>query len=287
MVERMVEHALSLGSEALEEPKALSAESLTGTSTDKLKALLLKLVSDRDGDPIAKKVRFLNEHLFPLFQELERRNPTPDVVQQVPLVQGIWRSVWSTIPFQDILPGRVRDQSYQIFASNGLYANMARYRLGHKQPPLLSWLNWVSRWLLSYDLMILQTYAVSENLDAEGDSDALLQSQQWNIQNVGIRQVLHFGPAPFDAQAANAWFQKAMAKYQQSPSAQAALIAPTTGMSRAMEKKYEKVSQAQPVLEHLYIDSDFRLVKSLREKNQRPSYTVAVRVPEAGTFSPR
>lgn len=278
----MVERAFSLGSEALEAPKALSAESLTGASTDTLKALLLKLVSDRDGDPISKKVKFLNEHLFPLFQELERRNPTPDVVQQVPLVQGIWRSVWSTIPFQDILPGRVRDQSYQIFASYGLYANMARYRLGHKQPLL----NWVSRWLLSYDLMILQTYAVSEapsseGESAEGESDTPLQPQQWNIQNVGIRQVLRFGPAPFDAQAANAWFQKAMAKYQQAPSAQVALIAPTTGISRAMEKKYEKVSQAQPVLEHLYIDSDFRLVKSLREKNQRPSYTVAVRVSEA------
>jgi hypothetical protein len=275
----MAARVFSLGSEALEEPPAMSSEDLIDASTDQLKALLLKLVAHRDEEPIGKKVKFLNEHLLPLFQALERRNPTPDIVQQVPLVQGIWRSVWSTIPFQDILPGRVRDQSYQIFASNGLYANMARYRLGHRQPLF----NWVSRWLLSYDLMILQTYAVNEEGAAEegaaeGDSHPQLDPQQWNIQNVGIRQVLRFGPAPFDAQAANAWFQKAVAKYQQSPLAQPALTTPSQGVSRAIAKKYEKVSQAQPVLEHLYIDNDFRLVKTLREKNQRPSYTVAVRV---------
>ncbi len=275
----MIDHESTLSSQPLENPDALtdalSVERLANASTESLKALLLQLLADRDEDPIAKKVRFLNESLLPLFQALERRNPTPDVAQQVPLVQGTWRSVWSTIPFQDILPGRVRDQSYQIFASNGLYANMARYRLGHKQPLL----NWVSQWLLSYDLMILQTYAVSEN--DEGDSDGNLKQQQWDIENVGIRQVLRFGPAPFDAQAANAWFQKAVAKYQQSPSAQPAMTMPSKRVSRAMEKKYKKVSQAKPVLEHLYIDNDFRLVKSLREKNQRPSYTVAVRLPEA------
>jgi hypothetical protein len=281
----------------LEDADMLSAERLTQASTESLKTLLLKLVTHREAEPMAKKVKYLNEHLLPLFQELERRNPAPDVTQQVPLVQGIWRSVWSTIPFQDILPGRVRDQSYQIFASNGLYANMARYRLGHKQPLL----NWVSRWLLSYDLMILQTYAVSEKSgDEESGNDrfgsekanlgenftAELTSGQWNIQNVGIRQVLHFGPASFDAQAANDWFQKAVAAYQQSPSVKNSgkdsnVTTPTKGISRTLQKKYKKVSQARPMLEHLYIDNDFRLVKTLREKNQRPSYTVAVKLPQA------
>ncbi len=262
---------------------ALSPEALAKVNTDDLKARVLDLVAYRDEDSIAEKVKFLNEKLLPLFQALEQRNPTPDVIQQVPLVQGVWLCLWSTIPFQDILPGRVHEQSYQIFADNGLYANMARYRPGHKNPLL----RWASQWLLSYDLMILQTYAVSEETSAESqlsahsDSEEKVQekkAQQWDIENVGIKQVLCFGPAPLNVPAAAAWFQKAVEDYQQSPSAQQSLSTQTKGVSRSMEKKYKQVSQARPTLEHLYIDKDFRLVKSLREKNQRPSYTIATRL---------
>lgn len=261
----------------------LSSEALAKVSTDELKAQILNLVAHRDEDSIAKKVKFLNEKLLPLFQALEQRNPTPDVTQQVPLVQGVWLCLWSTIPFQDILPGRVHEQSYQIFADNGLYANLARYRPGHKNPLL----SWASRWLLSYDLMILQTYAVSEETSAESqllahsDSEEKAQekkAQQWDIENVGIKQVLRFGPAPLNVPAAAAWFQKSVEEYNQSPSAQKFLSTQTKGVSRSMEKKYKQVSQARPTLEHLYIDHDFRLVKSLREKNQRPSYTIATRL---------
>ncbi|MGC1308486.1 MAG: hypothetical protein WA885_14775 [Phormidesmis sp.] len=234
---------------------------------DELKTQLLRLVAGQDEAPISQRVKLLNQ-LLPLFDALEQRNPTPDVAQQIPLVQGIWHSVWSTIPFQDILPGRVRQQSYQIFADNGLYANIARYRPGHKQP----WLNWVSKWLLSYDLMILQTYSVNRETD--------LAAQQWDIQNVGIRQVLRFGPTPLSVPVAKAWFQQAIAKYQQSSSAQQSLAMPES-VSRTMKKRYQKVAEARPQLEHLYIDQDFRLVKTLREKNQRPSYTIAVRLPDA------
>lgn len=261
----------------------LSPEALAEVGTDDLKAQILNLVAHRDEDSIAEKVKFLNERLLPLFQALEQRNPTPDVTQQVPLVQGVWLCLWSTIPFQDILPGRVHEQSYQIFADNGLYANIARYRPGHKNPLL----RWASQWLLSYDLMILQTYAVSEETSAESqlsahsESEAKVQkkkAQQWDIENVGIKQVLRFGPAPLNVPAAAAWFQKAVEDYQQSPSAQQSLSTQTKGVSRSMEKKYKQVSQARPTLEHLYIDKDFRLVKSLREKNQRPSYTIATRL---------
>ena len=265
-----------------------SPEILAEASADDLKSCVLNLVAHRDEDSIAKKVKFLNEELLPLFQALEQRNPTPDVTQQVPLVQGVWLCLWSTIPFQDILPGRVHDQSYQIFADNGLYANVARYRPGHKNPLL----SWASRWLLSYDLMILQTYAVSDKASDETVADPQLsarfasesaseeKAQQWDIENVGIKQVLRFGPAPLNVPAAAAWFQKAVEDYQQSPSAQQLLSTQTKGVSRSMEKQYKQVSQARPTLEHLYIDHDFRLVKSLREKNQRPSYTIATRLSE-------
>lgn len=252
---------------------SLRPDTLSAASTEDIKAQLLELVDGQDEEPISQRVKLLNEQLLPLFQELERRNPTPDIAQQVPLVQGIWHSVWSTIPFQDILPGRVRQQSYQIFADNGLYANMARYRPGHKQP----WLNWASKWLLCYDLMILQTYAVNTAIaDIESPPESV--GHQWNIENVGIRQILHISPAPLSVSAAKAWFQKAVEKYQQSPEGQQSTAVPSGGTSRAMKKRYQKVAEARPQLEHLYIDRDFRLVKTLREENQRPSYTIAVRL---------
>ncbi|MGB3298034.1 MAG: hypothetical protein WBA76_07175 [Phormidesmis sp.] len=271
---------------------AISPESLASISTEALKAQVLSLVAHRDEDSIAKKVKYLNEKLLPLFQALEQRNPTPDINQQIPLVQGVWLCLWSTIPYQDILPGRVHEQSYQIFANNGLYANLARYRPGHKNPLL----SWASRWLLSYDLMILQTYAVSHEMgdvpsdgqtdsqtdgQTDGQTDSQSTAQQWDIENVGIKQVLRFGPAPLNVPAAAAWFQKAVEEYNASPSTQPFVSAQTKGVSRSMEKQYKRVSKARPTLEHLYIDHDFRLVKSLREKNQRPSYTVATRLSEA------
>lgn len=43
-------------------------------------------------------------------------------------------------------------------------------------------------------------------------------------------------------------------------------------------KKFQKAFKATPQFEHLYIDHNFRLVKTRREAKQRPSYTLAVRV---------
>ena len=43
-------------------------------------------------------------------------------------------------------------------------------------------------------------------------------------------------------------------------------------------KKYKTALGATPQFEHLYIDRDFRLVKSKREAKQRASYTIAVRL---------
>ncbi len=48
-------------------------------------------------------------------------------------------------------------------------------------------------------------------------------------------------------------------------------------MDRNTVKKFKKVYLATSFLEHLYIDNDFRLVKSQREATQRPSYTIAIR----------
>lgn len=262
----------------------LQPAALKTASTEDLKALLLDLTAGRDSDPIAQKAKFASQVLDPLFQELTQRNPIPQVRDQMPIVLGTWRSHWSTIPFQDLIPGRLHDQSYQIFANNGYYANIARYRPGH-QTPLLNHL--VRQWI-SYDFMIVQTYGV-QAVAAQGLDPSLerpgeaTEAERWAIQNVGIQQALRFGPGELSPTMAQRWFETAVLGYQRDrPSAtrlpQTSIIGATPGTKpTAMAKRYQKVLQSQPVLEHLYIDAEVRLVRSRREASQRPSYTVAVR----------
>lgn len=243
--------------------------------TSSLKSSLLKQVASRDAEPMAKKVRFANETLMPLFNELEKRNPTPELREQISLLKGVWFPVWSTNPFQDILPGRVHQESYQIFNDNGYYANLARYKPGRKSPVL----SWFSRWLLSYDLMIMQSYSVQK---AAGEAADLLAPNHtgqdyWNIQNVFIQQTLRFGSIAFNAETAQTWFNTAVAKHQKSPQVRSPAL-PAQRTNRIAAKQYQQISKARPRLDNLYIDPEFRLVKTQREKSQRPSYTVAVRL---------
>lgn len=250
---------------------------LAEAETTTLKSSLLKHVEGRDADLMAKKVRFANETLMPLFNELEKRNPTPDLKQQIPLLKGIWVPAWSTNPFQDIIPGRVRHESYQIFDDNGYYANLARYKPGQKAPIL----SWLSRWLLSYDLMIMQSYAVQVQAPAEPDHPSKPQQPgqaYWHIQNVCIQQVLRFGSRTFNGEAAQTWFNQAVSNYQKDIGSQQQVSIPAQGFNRVTAKQYQQISKASPRLDNLYIDHDFRLVKTQREKSQRPSYTVAIRL---------
>ncbi len=250
---------------------------LAEADTAQLKSSLLKQVEARETEPMPKKVRFANETLMPLFNELASRNPTPELSQQIPLLKGIWFPVWSTNPFQDIIPGRVYHESYQIFDESGYYANLARYKPGRK-----TWLvSWLSRWLLSYDLIIMQSYSVQ----AQGDSNPAQplvpkQTEQtyWDIQNVAIRQSLRFGSIAFSAETAQAWFAQVLAKYQETAKAQPQTSTPAQQTHRISTKQYQQIAKAKPQLDNLYIDSDFRLVKTQREKSQRPSYTVATRL---------
>lgn len=222
----------------------------TEKSTDELKQTVLHLVTGRDRDALGQKVQFYKTELAPLFAELERRNPTPLVSDQISLVQGVWLSLWSTIPFQDIFPGRIHNQSYQIFHPDGYYANMARYAPGSRIPLLKN----LSSWLIAYDFMLIQRYEVVE--------------QQWVIQNVGIEQALRIRARPFTVDVADAWFTKAVA----SPK-----LARLKNLDQSTAKKVEKVIQATPQLEHLYCDANFRIAKTQRESRQRSSYTIAIR----------
>ena len=238
-----------------------SADKLNKMSTAELKNELLALTKGRDVESLNKKVLFYKNELEPFFEELSRRNEFPIAEQQVALVLGVWSPVWSTIPFQDILPGRIGEQSYQIFNDNGYYANMARYALGNQLP----FLQKLSSKLLAYDLMVLQKFEIKNG--------------QWRIQNVGIEQAFKIRGLPLDIDKAENWFKAVVQAKLQTASSKIDLPeAPNLeNLDKSTAKKFEKIFLAIPQLEHLYIDRDFRLIKTQREAKQRPSYTIAVR----------
>lgn len=242
--------------------KILTTDELSHQSTEELKQKLLQLTASRDTEPIKQKVLFYKNELAPIVEELKRRNPYPRAEDQVSLVLGVWSSVWSTIPYQDLLPGRIREQSYQIFHDNGYYANMARYSPGHKIPFLQN----LSSILFAYDLMVLQKYEVREG--------------QWQIQNIGIEQAFRLGAMPLSIEQAENWFTKVV-KSRENKSSQA-LESPQApsldNLDKSTAKKLKTAFLMVPQFEHLYIDHDFRVVKTQREAKQRPSYTIAVRL---------
>ncbi len=242
--------------------KVLSTDELSHQSTEELKQKLLQVTASRDAEPIKQKVLFYKNELAPIFAELNRRNPYPRAEDQASLVLGVWSSVWSTIPYQDLLPGRIREQSYQIFHDNGYYANMARYAPGRKIP----FLQKLSSIFFAYDLMVLQKYEVRES--------------QWQIQNIGIEQGFRLGAMPLSIEKAEDWFTKVVkCRENKSPQTLESPQAPSLeNLDKSTAKKLKTAFLMVPQFEHLYIDHDFRLVKTQREAKQRPSYTLAVRL---------
>ncbi|MFN6464811.1 MAG: hypothetical protein RMZ41_023750 [Nostoc sp. DedVER02] len=236
---------------------------LTYWTTAEIKNQILELVKDRNREPLKAKVEFYKNELAPYFAELSRRNPFDRVVDQVAIVIGVWIPIWSTIPFQDILPGRIHEQSYQIFHNDGYYANIARYAPGHQSG---FWQKIASK-IPAYDLMLLQKYSVRD--------------EQWDIKNVGIFQALKNREIPLTIDDADKWFTTTLeSKFKGKEATQNIDLQQELklkDMDRNTVKKFEKVYLATSFLEHLYIDNDFRLVKSQREATQRPSYTIAVR----------
>ena len=230
-------------------------------STPEIKNKILELVKGRNVEPLKAKVEFYKNELAPYFAELSRRNPFGKVAEQVAIVTGVWVPIWSTIPFQDILPGRIHEQSYQIFHNDGYYANIARYAPGHQSG---FWQKFASK-LPAYDLMVLQKYSIRD--------------EEWDIKNVGIFQALKNREIPLTIEDADEWFITTVeSKFKQAASdidLQQELK--LKDMDRNTVKKFEKAYLATSFLEHLYIDNDFRLVKTQREATQRPSYTIAVR----------
>ena len=226
---------------------------LSHSSTDDLKQEILKLAEGNAQAPLSQKVKFYKSTLAPLFAELSQRNPFSKAEEQVAIVLGVWLPVWSTIPFIEILPGRVREQSYQIFQDNGYYANIARYAPGQRFQAF-------SAFLLAYDFMLLQKFAV--------------QDGQWSIQNVGIEQAFRWRGLLLTSERAESWLTKTVrAKLGKVDAPKAPDL---SSLDKSTAKRVGTSFLATPQLEHLYIDHDFRLVKSQRGQ-QRPSYTIAIR----------
>lgn len=240
----------------------LNSKQLSYWSTEELKQGLLWLTENRNTEPIKQKVRFYQENLAPIVEELHRRNPHPNPETQVPLVLGTWTSVWSTIPYQDLVPGRIHEQSYQIFHDNGYYANIARYIPGQNVP----FLKKLSSNLYAYDLMVLQQYQIKNG--------------QWDIQNIGIEQALRVGAVPLTVEKAEEWFTDVVkSNVKKDSKVRDSLEAPSfEKVDNSTAKKLQTAFLMVPQFEHLYIDYDFRLVKTQREATQRPSYTIAVRL---------
>ncbi|MBW4539140.1 MAG: hypothetical protein KME43_08320 [Myxacorys chilensis ATA2-1-KO14] len=234
---------------------------LSGFSTEALKAEILSLIKDRDAEPLKEKVAFHKNELAPYFEELQRRNPYPAVEDQIPVVLGVWTPVWSTIPFHDALPGRLHDCSYQIFRDNGYYANIARYAPGNRY----SLLKKLSAFLVAYDFMVMQKFEVRDG--------------EWFIQNVAIEQKFGRRIIPLTIERAANWFDTVLRSRWEELTEKTALPKELKleNLDKNTVKKFEKTYLAIPKFEHLYVDHDFRVVKTQREAKQRPSYTIAVR----------
>ncbi|BAU09657.1 hypothetical protein LEP3755_01280 [Leptolyngbya sp. NIES-3755] len=234
---------------------------LSQLTIEELKAELLSLVHDRDSDPLNQKVAYAKHELAPYFEELQQRNPYPAVESQVPIVLGVWTPVWSTIPFHDVLPGRLHDCSYQIFLENGYYANIARYAPGSKSKLIEK----LSPILAAYDFMVMQKFEIRDG--------------EWFIQNVAINQALRWRAIPLTIERAEAWFHKVLESRWDEFTQKTALPQELKldNVDKTTLKKLEKTYRATPKFEHVYVDETLRIVKTQREEKQRPSYTIAVR----------
>lgn len=243
------------------QPQTSETKPLKDYNTAELKQQLIEIAQPHDADSLSDKIKFYQQTLAPWVEELATRNPTPNLEEQAQLVVGSWRPIWSTIPFQDVLPGRRREQSYQIFREDGYYANIARYAPGMNLPLFRN----LSLNLIVYDLMLIQKYEIQE--------------QTWQIENITIKQALKLGASSLTIAKAQAWFEQEMASPFQEMDANAMKVR-LPFSKKATQKASQQLkgaAKAKPKLEHLYIDQDFRLVKSQRESKQRPSYTITVR----------
>ncbi|WP_341530173.1 hypothetical protein WKK05_13280 [Nostoc sp. UHCC 0302] len=224
---------------------------------------ILTRIKNRKAEPLNAEINFYKTELLPYFIKLSQHNPVFSVTEQLRLLVGVWTPIWSTVSFHQSLPKRIQEQSFQIFQQNGCCASAARYILG-KEPSVCG--DPTSK-LLAYDFMVIQKYEVKNG--------------KWYLQDMEKFQAFKNREIPLTVESVSNWFINVV-NTQTKPNISEAILHPDIKLqnleeyhAHQPEKTYLTSSQ---IFEHLYIDSDWRLVKTQTDASQLPSYTIAVKI---------
>ena len=240
----------------------LQKNQLSVTKTLKVKNEILARVQDRKPETLNAEMKFYKTELLPYFIKLSQHNPVLSVTEQLRLLVGVWTPIWSTISFHESLPKRIQEQSFQIFQRDGYCASIARYILG-KESSLSQ--NFESN-LPAYDFMVIQKYGV--------------QNGKWGLQNIDRFQAFKNREIPLTLESVYSWFTDVVNTKVKLNASKLAL--PKAVKLENLEinhaNEFQKTSLAtSQVFENLYIDNDWRLVKTQTDASHLPSYTIAVR----------
>lgn len=230
--------------------------------TIKFKNEILARVQDRKPETLNAEIKFYKTELLPYFIKLSQDNPAFSVTEQLRLLVGVWTPIWSTISFHESLPKRIQEQSFQIFQRDGYCASIARYILG-KESSLSQ--NFESN-LPAYDFMVIQKYGVLNG--------------KWGLQNIDRFQAFKNKEIPLTLESVYNWFTNVVNTKVKLNASKLAL--PKTVNLENLEinhaNEFQKTSLAtSQVFENLYIDNDWRLVKTQTDASHLPNYTIAVR----------
>ncbi|WP_234017080.1 hypothetical protein [Nostoc sp. 'Lobaria pulmonaria (5183) cyanobiont'] len=235
---------------------------LTVPKKIKFKNEILARVQGRKPEALNEEIYFYKTELLPYFIKLSQQNPVFSVTEQLRLLVGVWTPIWSTISFHESLPKRIQEQSFQIFQHDSYCASVARYIMG-KEPSLSH--NFQSR-LPAYDFMVIQKYGV--------------QNGKWYLQNIDRFQAFKNREVPLTLESVYNWFTNLLNNKVKLNTSK--LVLPKAFKLENSEMNdtndFEKMSLAtSQVFEHLYIDNDWRLVKTQTDASHLPSYTIFVR----------
>ncbi|MEH1842101.1 MAG: hypothetical protein V7L20_26050 [Nostoc sp.] len=240
----------------------LLKDKLSAKKTLKVKKEILARVQGRELESLNAEMNFYKTELLPYFIKLNQYNPVVSVTEQLRLLVGVWTPIWSTISFHESLPQRIQEQSFQIFQHDGYCASIARYILG-KDSSLSD--NFQLK-LPAYDFMILQKYGV--------------QNGKWDLQNIDRFQAFKNREIPLTLESVYNWFTNVVnTKVKLNAAKEAlpkALKLGNIEINNANEFQKPYLAPSQ-VFEHLYIDIDWRLVKTQTDASHLPSYTIFVK----------
>ncbi|MEA5603433.1 hypothetical protein [Nostoc sp. UHCC 0252] len=223
---------------------------------------ILARVQGRNPGHLNDEINFYKTELLPYFIKLSQHNPVSSVTEQLRLLVGVWTPIWSSMSFHESLPKRIQDQSFQIFQHDGYCASVARYIMG-KEASLSQ--NYQSN-LPAYDFMVIQKYGV--------------QNGKWYLQNIDRFQAFQNREIPLTLESVYNWFTNVV-------NTKVKVNAPKSDLSNALNldsieinhaNEFQKTSLAtSQIFKHLYIDNDWRLVKTQTDASHLPSYTIAVK----------